>query len=835
MTKPHPAPDEPATSRMGGGADPDAQPNASPNTRPTVEPATAPDPQLAARVEELEQENARLRAALATACSGCDDLLTVTALNEDLRTAFDALERSRAAHADSERRLRAILDSAVGHAILTLAPDGRVTSWNPGSVRILGWTEEEAQGRPVAFLFPPEDVVAGAPDSLRLRALAEGRIQEERAFRRRDGSEVWGALTILPLQGAEEGYLWILHDRSDERQMEEAIADARKRASDILDSIDEALVALDRDYRVIYQNRQAEQLDHQPLSAIRGRRLWEVWPQLAGSDLEALCRKTMTERVPTGMEKRLDGEDTTLWLEIRILPTAEGVGCFSRDITMRKRAEEEARASHERAVTILESISDAFYAVDHDWRFTYINRKAEQLWGRCRNTLLGRRIWDAFPKVLGSEAFEAQKQAVRDGREMTVEVKSPILGDWVEISIYPSPDGLSVYFRDITARRRAQQALMQAKETAEAADQAKGKFLAAASHDLRQPLQALLLFVDVLKPHVQGSQGANALMHLGRGLDALKELLDSLLDMSRLDAGVVQPNIETVPMVPLFDHIAASYRPVAAAKGLELHVLSCNAAARTDRTLLTRMLRNLVENALRYTESGRIDIECRQAGGRLLIEVRDTGIGIPPDHLERIWEEFHQVGNPERDRNRGLGLGLAIVRRLSQLLNHPVDVQSKPGRGTSFVIALPLGRTVERPPGPAEAATTGHGRFAVVVDDDAIVLLGLETIFREWGYEVLVAGSAERAVEALRRSGRRPDLVVADYRLREGRFGTEAVAGIRALFEEAGGPPVPGLILTGETGPECERDAAAHGLGIIHKPVTPRQLGQALGELLGLR
>ncbi|MFP5513052.1 MAG: PAS domain-containing protein [Alphaproteobacteria bacterium] len=787
------------------------------------------------RLEELERENARLRAALATARSGCDDLLTVTALNEDLRIAFDALEHSRTARADGERRLRAILDSAVGHAILTVAPDGRVTSWNPGSVRILGWTEAEAQGRPVAFLFPPEDVVAGVPDALRLRALADGRIREERAFRRRDGATVWGALTILPLQGDEEGFLWILHDRSDERRMEEAIADARKRATDILDSIDEALVALDRDYRVIYQNRRAEQLDHQPLSAIRGRRLWEIWPQLAGSDLEALCRKTMTERVPTSMEKRLDGEDNTLWLEIRILPTPEGVGCFSRDITMRKRAEEEARASHERAVLILESISDAFYAVDHDWRFTYINRKAEQLWGRSRDTLLGRRIWDAFPKVLGSESFEAQKQAVRDGREMTIEVKSPILGFWVEISMYPSPDGLSVYFRDITARRQAQQALMQAKESAEAADHAKGKFLAAASHDLRQPLQALLLYVDVLKPHVQGSQGANALMHLGRGLDALKELLDSLLDMSRLDAGVVQPNIENVPMVPLFDHIAASYRPVAAAKGLELHVLSCNAAARTDRTLLTRMVRNLVENALRYTESGRIDIECRQAGGRLLIEVRDTGIGIPADHLERIWEEFHQVGNPERDRNRGLGLGLAIVRRLSQLLNHPVDVQSKPEQGTSFVIALPLGRTIERPLSPAEAATTGHGRFAVVVDDDAIVLLGLETIFREWGYQVLVAGSAEKAVEALRRSGRRPDLVVADYRLREGRFGTEAVVGIRGLFEQAGGPPVPGLILTGETGPECERDAAAHGLGIIHKPVTPRQLSQALGELLGLQ
>ena len=835
MTKPQLVPDEPATSRMEGGAGADAQPNASPNPQPTAQPGTASDERLVARVEELERENAQLRAALANAGSGRDDLLTVTALNEDLRNAFGALENSRAAHADSEKRLRAILDSAVGHAILTLSPDGNVTSWNPGSFRILGWTEEEAKGQPVAFLFPPEDVLAGVPDELGRQALAEGRIQEERAFRRSDGSMVWGALTILPLQGDEGGFLWILYDRSDERRVEDAIAEARKRATDILDSIDEALVALDRDYRVIYQNRRAEQLDRKPLSAMRGRRLWEIWPHLAGSDIEEMCRKTMTERVPTSIERRLDGEDTTRWLEIRILPTAEGVGCFTRDITTRKRAEDEARASHERTVMILESISDAFYAVDHDWRFTYINRKAEKLWGVSRDTLLGRCIWEVFPQVLGSEVFETQKQVLREGRERTIEAKSPILGDWAEISMYPSADGLSVYYRDISARLQARQALMEAKETAEAADQAKGKFLAAASHDLRQPLQALLLFVDVLKPHVQGSQGANALMHLGRGLDALKELLDSLLDMSRLDAGVVQPNIENVPLVPLFEHIAASYRPVAAAKGLELHVQSCNASARTDRTLLTRMVRNLVENAVRYTEEGRIDIECREAGGKLLIEVRDTGIGIPPDHLERIWEEFHQVGNPERDRNRGLGLGLAIVRRLSELLNHPVDVQSKPGKGTSFTIVLPPGRNVERPLTPAEAATTGHGRFAVVVDDDAIVLLGLETIFREWNYDVLVAGSAEKAVEALRRRRRRPDLVVADYRLREGRFGTDAVAGIRALFDEAGSPAIPGLILTGETGPECERDAAAHGLGIIHKPVTPRQLSHALGELLGVQ
>ncbi|CAO3430587.1 PAS domain-containing hybrid sensor histidine kinase/response regulator [Azospirillum doebereinerae] len=789
---------------------------------------------LRARIAALEAENAVLRSAVDASGTKSDDLLTIAGLNADLRDTFGELERSRAAHAESEGRLRAILDSATGHAILTMDSAGRVTSWNPGATRILGWSEAEIRGRDSAVLFTPEDVAAGVPAHIRATALAEGQYRDERWFHRKDEAAFWGAATILPLLGdAAGGFLCILHDRTGERAVENAIQEAQQRATEVLDSIDEAFVTFDRDYRVTYQNRRAEEIDRLTLSSMMGRTMWEIWPQMAGTEVEAICRKAMEERVSTALERRYEADGKVLWLEIRYHPTPEGVGCFFRDITARKTAEEAAAAHHARTVEIVESISDAFYTVDHEWRYTYINNKAEQLWGRKRETLLGRRIADVFPEAVGSEPYQAHEQALRENRVVTVETLSPVIHRWIEVSIYPSATGLSVYFRDITNRRMAQDALLHAKEAAEEASLAKGKFLAAASHDLRQPLQALLLFVDVLKPHVQGSRGESALMHLARGLDALKDLLDSLLDMSRLDAGIVEPSVEDVPLQPLFEHIAASYRPVAAARGLDLRVEACRGTARSDRTLLTRMVRNLVENALRYTEAGRIDIECRRAGNRLLIEVRDTGIGIPPDHLERIWEEFHQVGNPERDRNRGLGLGLAIVRRLSLLLDHPVGVRSVPGKGTAFTLTLPAGATEVAVEAVAESATAGRGRFAVLVDDDAIVLLGLETIFKEWGYEVLVAGSADRAVEGLLRVGRRPDIIVADYRLREGRYGTEAVARIRALFEETGLGPVPGVILTGETGPDCERDAASHGLGIIHKPVTPRQLSHALGQLFG--
>ena len=235
--------------------------------------------------------------------------------------------------------------------------------------------------------------------------------------------------------------------------------------------------------------------------------------------------------------------------------------------------------------------------------------------------------------------------------------------------------------------------MRRAKEEAERANLAKSKFLAAASHDLRQPLQSLILFTGVLKGYVQGPRGEQALKQLEHGLGALKALLDSLLDVSQLDAGIVKPEITDFPVSAVLDGIAASYAPVAAAKGLDWRVESCTDGVRSDMTLLGRVLRNLVENAVRYTESGHIRIACRRIEDRLRIEVEDTGIGIPPEQLDRIFDEFHQVGNQARDRTQGLGLGLAIVRRIADLLGHRIETRSRPGEGSIFSIELPLAMT----------------------------------------------------------------------------------------------------------------------------------------------
>jgi len=312
----------------------------------------------------------------------------------------------------------------------------------------------------------------------------------------------------------------------------------------------------------------------------------------------------------------------------------------------------------------------------------------------------------------------------------------------------------------------------------------------------------------------------------------LKDLLDSLLDVSRLEAGVVVPRIEDVMAGPLLSELAASYAPVAASKGLELTVADPGPtlAMRSDRLLLERMLRNLIENAIRYTERGHVRVACAARGDRVRVTVEDSGIGIPPDHVPRVFEEFHQVGNLERDRTQGLGLGLAIVHRLSVLLKHPVAVRSELGRGSVFSIDVPRAEapraTVAMP--TASATVNGAGSLAVLIDDDVMVLTGMRTMFTEWGYDVVIAGSAEQALERLSPVRRVPDIVVADYRLREGKVGTDAILRIRDLV----GRPVPGIILTGEIGPECERDAATHGLSVIHKPITPRQLQASVQGLL---
>jgi PAS domain S-box-containing protein len=385
--------------------------------------------------------------------------------------------------------------------------------------------------------------------------------------------------------------------------------------------------------------------------------------------------------------------------------------------------------------------------------------------------------------------------------------------------------GAVATFVDISDRIQAEQALIEAKEAAEEANRAKSRFLAAASHDLRQPLQALHLYMGLLGERLGGREEElqNSIQRCLRGLT---RLLDDLLDISKLDAGLIQAVMEPVALDELIDWVANDFRLQAAERGLQLDVVRCpRATGLSDPTLLGRILSNIVANAVRYTDDGRILVGCRRRGDRYRIEVWDTGIGIPTDKITEIFREFHQLDNEGRNSERGTGLGLAIVERLARLLQHRVEVRSWPGRGSMFAIELPATeRPAEEPRAARTAAASGPCGLVAVLEDETMVREALAIVLEGWGYEVAAAGTPALLEQCLAERRRPPDLVIADYRLGAGQTGPSAIAALRRKL----GPSLPAIVLTGDTSPERIREMAESGFHLLHKPLDIDKLREAV-------
>jgi signal transduction histidine kinase/ActR/RegA family two-component response regulator len=384
-------------------------------------------------------------------------------------------------------------------------------------------------------------------------------------------------------------------------------------------------------------------------------------------------------------------------------------------------------------------------------------------------------------------------------------------------------ESLQLRFENVALVRE----LTAAKERAEAANVGKSKFLAAASHDLRQPLHALGLFLQTLRETELPELERRALAHARRSMDAMEGMFSSLLDVSRLDAQVVVPKLESFALQTVFERARTELEPLAAAKGLRLRTARTQAVVHSDPLLLERIVLNLVSNAVRHTQRGAVLLACRRAGEALRIEVRDSGPGIPAERHAEIFDEFTQLNNPERDRNKGLGLGLAIVSRLAQLLGHRVPLRSAPGAGSTFSILLPRGTaSPESAPRPAPETADVSGMLVAVVDDDDVVLEAMTALLGKWGCQSMCAGSGTELLARLAGTLRVPDLLVCDYRLRGGESGLDAVEMVREEFNA----DIPAAIITGDTGPERLREVEASGLAILHKPVNPARLRALLAE-----
>lgn len=368
------------------------------------------------------------------------------------------------------------------------------------------------------------------------------------------------------------------------------------------------------------------------------------------------------------------------------------------------------------------------------------------------------------------------------------------------------------------------ESLQQQKELAEKANVDKSRFLAAASHDLRQPLHALGLFLNLLKKKHQGLD-ENLMENIRESMNALKGLFDSLLDISRLDAGMVKADMQPVSLGHLFGLLKQEFQPLVAQKGLELRVFSTSMTVLSDPNLLESILRNLLTNAVRYTNQGKIVLGCRSRGDKVSIEVLDTGIGIPKGMNEKVFEEYFQVGNQERDRSQGLGLGLSIVKREAKLLGHELVLDSKFGKGTKVAIMATktLGvQEAERsePVRMTDAEICTEGCTVLVVEDEIGIRNAMAALFEESDCRAVIVENEADACVRLKAEGLNPDFIISDLRLRDGRTGIEAIDMVRSVFQRE----IPAVLVTGDTSTERLKEAQEAGLRLLHKPVEAEQL-----------
>lgn len=554
------------------------------------------------------------------------------------------------------------------------------------------------------------------------------------------------------------------------------------------------------------------------------------------------------------------------------------------------------RHSEAKIRAVLEAAVDGIITIDEIGRIETFNRAARTIFGYEEDEVVGKNV-----SVLMPDPYQRAHDGYLRNYLTTVEprvigIGREVLGRRKDGTTFPMDLAVGEAYlagrrifagivRDITSRKQVEAELRNAKDDAERANLAKTKFLAAASHDLRQPVQSLIYFAEALSTRITDPKIKGVVADMEMAIAALKGLLDNLLDVSKLDAGVVSVHPQPVDMERLLGSVRVTYEGVATAKGVDLRVRPCAAHVQTDPALFRQLLGNFIHNAVRYTERGGILVGCRRRGDQLRVEVWDSGVGIAPGQTEEIFEEFTQIGNPERDRAQGLGLGLAIVRRLSRLMGHPVGVRSAPGHGSVFWVELPLVEVAAEPEAPQSAAVAAAGTIPhladalgslpgwprrepewplpkqavggmaaaaaevlrsdqggctdneaelsgdlrdmiVLIDDEPVVLASLSVVLQSWGYDVVAAASSSDAVRTLSGGTRKPSMILADYRLREGRTGTEAIHDLCAHFNCR----IPGIIITGDTAPERIREAAASGISVLHKPVTPPVLLEALSR-----
>ncbi|MBO9401379.1 PAS-domain containing protein [Shimia sp. R9_3] len=502
----------------------------------------------------------------------------------------------------------------------------------------------------------------------------------------------------------------------------------------------------------------------------------------------------------------------------------------------------------------LEHLNQGVGIFDREARLVGWNRRLGELLSiplrRFRLGLPFRTVYDQLSRIVtfrnATDAVDLFEWSAHQGRRAPLSFEVA-LGEDRTLAVFAQhmPDGgFVISFTDITTERRALRAISQVNETlerrvqertlelrdalaeAERANASKSRFVAAASHDLLQPLSAAKLYLSSLENDLEAPDQRERLVKATGALQSVEDILGALLDISKLDSGRVAVHESRIPLNELLQQLHSELSPAAAEKGLRFDLRTADLSVTSDATYLRRILQNLMGNALRYTNAGRVLVGTRQRGNTVVVEIWDTGPGIPPEQHQKVFDEFHRV-NAAASPAEGLGLGLAIVERACRLLKHPLELHSTPGRGTRFCVTLPLAAVHETPP-PTEVLPTQSSeplthRIVLLVENDEALRQAISMTLENWGADVLSCGSDVEALDLLREIDIAPDVVLADYQLDNGATGTDLISILRELFG-----PLPACVISANRSPDLSALCAALNAPLLHKPLDLEALQDAL-------
>ena len=597
-----------------------------------------------------------------------------------------------------------------------------------------------------------------------------------------------------------------------------------------------ATIASDEDGIIRVANRSAERLFGYGRGELIGEPIRILIPEasrdrhdeLAGSYQKAPRGRPMV----SGLDLRAQKKDGTVFnADVALAPfrTDEGliVASIVREVSARDDTDIYFR-------NLLEAAPDAMIIVDEDGRMAIVNGQAEEMFGYSRDELLGHTIEMLLPDS-ARQAHVAHRSGFIDAPNLRpmglgmdlVGMRKDGTEFPVEISLSPvETDGgrfISSVIRDVTLRKQMEQDIIAARQAAERANKANSAFLAAASHDLRQPVQALSLLNGALRRTVKDERALQMIENQDASLTAMTNLLNSLLDISRLDAGAVTPEFEEFPMQRLIDRLSAEFARQAQHKGLEFESESCDAVVRSDPNLLAEVITNLVSNAIRYTDKGTVKLVCIEEQDQCHLEIRDTGIGIAEDQVDEIFREFHQC-KAKGASKEGFGLGLAIVRRLVDLLDHRIEVESDVGRGSCFKVTVPVtgdgASHVDEEDDSHEQFEDDASGFVILIEDDVNVADAWGLLLEAEGYRVATAASAKEAKALINHLDETPALLISDFHLLDGSTGVEAVSAIREFYESE----IPAFIVSGDTSKVVKDARLLDNCTLMSKPVDTNRL-----------